>query len=82
MLTYGLNKGNGLAEVEAPEARPTERRETVDTTTVAHRPDPDHDKHPCGCYEGWVYLGYVVEDENGDHVEEIERVRCRRCANN
>ena len=54
----------------------------MDTTTVAHRPDPDHDKHPCGCYEGWVYLGYVVEDENGDHVEEIERVRCRRCANN
>ena len=32
-----------------------------------------------GCYEGWVYLGFEGEDENGEHVEEIERVPCRRC---
>lgn len=39
----------------------------------------DHER-PHGCYEGWVYLGFEGEDENGEHVEEIERVPCRRCA--
>lgn len=34
---------------------------------------------PHGCYDGWVYLGFEGEDENGEHVEEIERVPCRRC---
>ena len=34
---------------------------------------------PRGCYDGWVYWGSAGEDENGEHVEEIERVRCRRC---
>ena len=28
------------------------------------------------CFEGWVFLGFEGEDENG---EEIERVPCRRC---
>ena len=32
-----------------------------------------------GCWDGWVYLGFEGEDENGEHVEEIERVPCRRC---
>ena len=31
------------------------------------------------CYEGWVYMGYEGMDENGEHVEVIERVPCRRC---
>jgi hypothetical protein len=31
------------------------------------------------CYEGWVYMGYEGVDENGEHVELIERVPCRRC---
>jgi hypothetical protein len=31
------------------------------------------------CYEGWVYLGFEGEDENGELVEVIERVPCRRC---
>ena len=31
------------------------------------------------CYEGWVYMGYECEDEQGEHVEVIERVPCRRC---
>ncbi len=35
---------------------------------------------PHGCYDGWVYLGFEGEDENGEHVEEIERVPCRRCS--
>jgi hypothetical protein len=31
------------------------------------------------CYDGWVYMGYEGEDENGEHVEVIEPVPCRRC---
>ena len=34
----------------------------------------------CGCYDGWVYLGFEGEDEDGENVEEIERMRCRRCS--
>ncbi len=37
------------------------------------------DETPHGCYDGWVYFGFEGEDENGEHVEEIERVPCRRC---
>ncbi len=51
----------------------------MDTTTVAHRPDPDHDEHPHACLDGWVFIGYVVEDENGEPVEVTDRVPCRRC---
>jgi hypothetical protein len=32
-----------------------------------------------GCYEGFVYIGHVVENENGEAVEEAERVPWRRC---
>jgi hypothetical protein len=41
--------------------------------------DQDQDDYPHGCYDGWVYLGFEGEDENGEHVEDIERVPCRRC---
>jgi hypothetical protein len=34
---------------------------------------------PHGCYEGWVYMGFEGEDENGEHVELVERVPCRKC---
>jgi hypothetical protein len=36
-------------------------------------------KRSHACYDGWVYLGFEVEGENGEHVEQIERVPCRRC---
>jgi hypothetical protein len=63
----------------------------VDTTDSTSRPevaagDPfiaagsrrlDLDQEgPCGCWDGWVYLGWE-DPETGE--EEIERVRCRRC---
>ena len=38
-----------------------------------------HQETPHGCYDGWIFLGFEGEDENGEHVEEIERVPCRRC---
>jgi hypothetical protein len=31
------------------------------------------------CYDGWVFLGFEVEDENGEPQEVIERVPCRMC---
>jgi hypothetical protein len=34
---------------------------------------------PHACMDGWVFLGFEGEDENGEHIEEIERVPCRRC---
>jgi hypothetical protein len=40
---------------------------------------PAHEETPHGCYSGWVYLGFEGEDEQGEHVEVIERVPCRRC---
>ncbi len=54
----------------------------MDTNILRNTPEnvPDtHDETPHACYEGWVYLGFEAEDENGEHVEEIERVPCRRC---
>ena len=45
---------------------------------ASRRPDRDQES-PHGCYDAWVYLGCEGEDENGEHVEEIERVPCRAC---
>ena len=39
-----------------------------------------HEATPHACYDGWVYLGFEGEDGDGEHIEEIERVPCRRCA--
>ncbi len=55
----------------------------MDERSLAHsghhlRPDTPEER-PHGCYDGWVFLGFEGEDENGEHVEEIERVPCRRC---
>ncbi len=45
----------------------------------AEVPIPITDETPHACMDGWVFLGFEVEDENGEHAEIIERVRCRRC---
>ena len=38
-------------------------------------------ERPCACYEGVVYIGHMVEsEEDGEEVEVIEAVPCRRCA--
>jgi hypothetical protein len=31
------------------------------------------------CYDGWVYMGFEGVNEDGELVELIERVPCRRC---
>ena len=50
-----------------------------DSSAPAHDPRTE-DEHPHGCYEGWVYLGYIGEDDHGEEVETFEAVPCRRCA--
>jgi hypothetical protein len=55
---------------------------TVDTTIMRiHSPEVSPDERPpCGCYDGWVYIGRMVEDlETGEEVEVYTAVRCRRC---
>jgi hypothetical protein len=42
-------------------------------------PTPTPDETPHACMDGFVFLGFEDEDENGEHVEVIERVPCRRC---
>jgi hypothetical protein len=39
---------------------------------------PDNEA-PHGCYEGFVYIGHIAEDESGEPEEVIERVPCRGC---
>ena len=61
---------------------PTERIGTVDAPIIREPQDKvpaPTDETPHGCWDGWVYLGFEGEDENGEHVEELERVPCRRC---
>ena len=40
---------------------------------------PDHAERPHACVGGYVFLGHLVE-EDGEEVEVIESVPCRRCA--
>ncbi len=65
-----------------PGPGPQKGEQTVDTPMIqessAKVPAPT-DETPHGCYDGWVYLGFEGEDENGEYVEVIERVPCRRC---
>ena len=34
---------------------------------------------PCACIAGVVYIGHMVEGDDGEEVEVIEAVPCRRC---
>jgi hypothetical protein len=61
--------------------------------TIAHDAHPStggHDdtveahyaslERPHACYEGVVYIGHLIVGEDGNEVEVIEAVPCRRCA--
>jgi hypothetical protein len=62
---------------------------TRKSSAPAHPSTEDHDdtveahyaslERPHACLEGVVYIGRLVE-EDGEEVEVIEAVRCRRCA--
>jgi hypothetical protein len=62
---------------------PAQRSDPLSTTDSsaphAHDLRSDTDEKPHGCWDGWVYLGFEGEDEQGEHVEIIERVPCQRC---
>jgi hypothetical protein len=45
----------------------------------AKRDQEPTDEPPHACIDGWVYLGYEVEDEHGEPVEVVDKVPCRRC---
>jgi len=46
---------------------------------AAPSPHPSTEERPHGCYDGLVFIGHFVE-EDGEEVEVIEAVPCRRCA--
>ena len=51
--------------------------------TIAHpaHPSTEEQDHPHACLEGVVFIGHVVESEaDGEEVEVLEAVPCRRCA--
>jgi hypothetical protein len=37
-------------------------------------------ERPCACYEGIVYLGRITLGEDGEEVEVVDAIPCRRCA--
>ena len=55
----------------------------MDTRSLAY-PSPaklDEGRECSACYRGVVYIGRLVESEaEGEEVEVIEAVTCRRCA--
>jgi hypothetical protein len=53
----------------------------VDTQSIrAEPPEVLPEEAPHGCYEGFVYIGHIVEDKlDGEPQEVIERVPCRKC---
>ena len=59
----------------------------MDTTRI-HDHDDTLDAHhsglerlrPHACYEGLVYIGHMIADEDGEEVEVVEAVPCQRCA--
>ncbi len=51
----------------------------MDTRSLAHPAHPPTEGRPCACLEGVVYIGHLIE-EDGEEVEVVEAVPCRRCA--
>ncbi len=63
--------------VTPPEPGP-KGKDPVDTTNhTATSTKPDTECF--ACFEGVVYIGHLVEDEDGDADEVFEPIPCRRC---
>jgi hypothetical protein len=60
-------------EPSAPRAHPS--TEDQDDTVEAHYVCLER---PHACLEGWVFVGRLVVDEDGEEFEVIEAVPCRR----
>ena len=63
-------------ESSAPHAHPS--TEDHDDIVEAHYSGLEH-LRPCACMSGVVYIGRLVEAD-GEEVEVVEAVPCRRCA--
>jgi len=50
--------------------------DSKDSTAPSTHPSTEESPH--GCYDGLVFIGHFVE-EDGEEVEVIEAVPCRRC---
>jgi hypothetical protein len=89
-----LDKGMAPQVLEHPGARTTRRHLMAIEKSSAPRAHPsteDHDDtleahysglerlRPCACMSGVVYIGHLVEAD-GEEVEVVEAVPCRRCA--
>jgi hypothetical protein len=77
-----IRKGMAPAVRLTPRDPAHSKDATVDTQSI-RTPTPEvlpDDETPHGCYDGFVYIGHIVEDGSGEPVEVIERVPCRRCA--
>ncbi len=48
--------------------------------TIAQPAHPSTDEHPHACYEGVVYIGHMVAGDDGEEVEVVEAIPCRKCA--
>jgi hypothetical protein len=63
---------------------------TEKSSASAHPSTEDHDdtveahyaclERPHACIDGVVYVGHLVDGEDGEETEVIEAVPCRRCA--
>jgi hypothetical protein len=53
--------------------------EEQDDTVEAHYASLEREPEACLCYDGWHFLGHVVELPDGDEEIEYIRVPCRRC---
>ena len=43
-------------------------------------PFENHPSVPHGCWDGWVFIGHMLPDEEtGEEVEQFHAERCRRC---
>jgi hypothetical protein len=49
------------------------------TTSAAAHPSTEEET-PHGCLDGFVYIGHMVEGEDGEETEVFEAVPCRRCS--
>jgi hypothetical protein len=49
-------------------------------TLKARREQQDTEHQPHGCIGGWVYISHLIVEDDGEEVEVVEAIRCRRCA--
>src|SRR5829696_2603845 len=71
-------KGHFMArEKSSAPAHPS--TEDHDDTVEAHYASLEREPEACLCYDGWHFLGHVLELPDGEEEIEYIRVPCRRC---